>query len=257
MKKKVPKIEKTPEEIISDGLRSKQNEAPFLSQPTIFFERDEEVDLGNLEDCKVVDYSDDRRYYLLNYNSLQKEGRVNCNAWHSWTNLQKKECSKNSFSENYQGLLRFNQETISSLLLRVYSFGVDFDVDYQRDYVWSLEDKQELIHSIFQGLDIGKFVFVDRKITADGKCYEILDGKQRLSTIIEFYENKFQYNGLYYYQLSKRDKNCFKNHAVSSTNIKEIMTKKQVLNLFIRLNTFGKVMDKKHLEKVNEMMKEI
>ena len=78
--------------------------------------------------------------------------------------------------------------------------------DYQRDYVWELSDKQLLIDSIFNNIDIGKFAFIhlDYKTwNKTGYAYEILDGKQRLKTIIDFYENRFSYKGIYYNDLSK------------------------------------------------------
>lgn len=232
-------------------------EDPFLSDPTIFFEKDEEVDVGNLEDCRIVDFRDDRKYYLVSHFSQHRNERIFGNSWFSWTHISKKECKDTKFSEKYESGLYFHQESISSLIIKSQCFGIESDVDYQRDYVWDLEDKQELIHSIFQGIDIGKFVFVERKITSVEKSYEILDGKQRLNAIMEFYENRFKFKDVYFYELSKKDKNVFRNHSISSAVVKENITEKQKLNLFVRLNSFGKVMSKEHLEKVKEMMKEI
>ena len=50
-----------------------------------------------------------------------------------------------------------------------------------------------LLDSIFKNIDIGKFVLIhlsDSEWVERGFGYEILDGKQRLSALIEFYENK-------------------------------------------------------------------
>lgn len=242
---------------ISETITPRIMEDPFLSDPTIFFEKGEEVDIGNLIDSVVVDFTEDRKYYLVSNSSKGKNGLSSGNSWFSWTHISKKECKDTKFSEKYESGLYFHQEAISSLIIKSQCFGIESDVDYQRDYVWSLEDKQELINSIFQGIDIGKFVFVERKITSVEKSYEILDGKQRLNAIMEFYENRFKFKDVYFYELSKKDKNVFRNHSISSAVVKENITEKQKLNLFVRLNSFGKVMSKEHLEKVKEMMKEI
>lgn len=73
------------------------------------------------------------------------------------------------------------------------------DPDYQRDYVWADKDKEYLLDSIFSKLDIGKFVLVeqDSKVWFEThNMYEILDGKQRLSTLVAFYENRIPYHGV-------------------------------------------------------------
>lgn len=88
-----------------------------------------------------------------------------------------------------------------------------------------------------------------------GKGYEILDGKQRLNAIIEFYENRFPYKGKYYNDLSAKDKRVFENHHISVGEIKEA-DKKVVLKYFLMLNRTGKSMDKSQLDKVEQMLKE-
>jgi hypothetical protein len=69
------------------------------------------------------------------------------------------------------------------------------DPDYQRNGdVWSLEKKQLLIDSIINRYDIPKIYFHRySRIEAKrlGKEYAIIDGRQRLETIIKFIENGF------------------------------------------------------------------
>ena len=57
--------------------------------------------------------------------------------------------------------LSFSQQTIEGAIIhRANYFGIDFSPEYQRDYVWDLEDKVDLIDSIFNNIEIGKFVFI-------------------------------------------------------------------------------------------------
>ena len=130
---------------------------------------------------------------------------------------------------------------------------------YQRGYVWDESDKELLLDSIFNNIDIGKFVFIsvsDERRHEIGKEYEILDGKQRLSTLIQFYENKLQYKGKYYNELSWKDRQVFKGHAVTYADVKDC-DKKDVLKYFLMLNRTGKVMDRKHLENVEKLLQEV
>ena len=60
-------------------------------------------------------------------------------------------------------------------------------INLQRDYVWNVEQKRELIWSILMKRNIPRMSMIN---TVDD-VYQIIDGKQRLSTMIDFYNNKF------------------------------------------------------------------
>ena len=68
-----------------------------------------------------------------------------------------------------------------------YHRGLIDNPDYQRGYVWTLEDKQKLIQSIFNRADIGKFVFIEDENYREYRL-EVIDGKQRLRAILDYYE---------------------------------------------------------------------
>ena len=176
----------------------------------------------------------------------------------SWIEVRPLNCSSTDFSRNQDVRIYFNNFNISSLLSMYYHFGINMSPDYQRGYVWEQSDKELLINSIFNNIDIGKFALIhldDKKWLETGKGYEILDGKQRLSTLIEFYENRFPYKGVYYNDLSVRDKATFKNHNVAIGEVKDA-DKKAILKYFLMLNRTGKSMDKSQLDKVETMLNE-
>lgn len=91
----------------------------------------------------------------------------------SATNFVKEDNVRLDFSSNYQ----FSSS-------QVIPFRYWYITFYQRDYVWSQEDKESLIDSIFNHIEIGKFVLVFKGY--EGDMYEVLDGKQRLSALQEF-----------------------------------------------------------------------
>ena len=117
------------------------------------------------------------------------------------------------------------------------------------------KDKTDLIKSVFDNIDIGKFVFIQRNGKHDGKYYEILDGKQRLTALTEFYEDRFKYNGYYFSELSFNDQHKFVDHQVSYGHL-ENPNKEAIFESFIKLNTCGRPMDIKHINHVKYLLKE-
>ncbi|GHB82832.1 DUF262 domain-containing protein [Persicitalea jodogahamensis] len=60
---------------------------------------------------------------------------------------------------------------------------------YQRGEVWSLDKKRHLIDSILRGIDIPKIYL--RKLYSGPYKYEVADGQQRLTAILNYKEDKF------------------------------------------------------------------
>lgn len=70
----------------------------------------------------------------------------------------------------------------------------NFEPPYQRDYnVWELDQKSFLIDTIMKNFPVPP-IFLEQKINIPtGKTYyDIIDGKQRLSAIVDFIENKIK-----------------------------------------------------------------
>lgn len=66
---------------------------------------------------------------------------------------------------------------------------------YQRKLVWTIEEKEKLIESILNSFPIPNILLA--KIN-DNSELEIIDGMQRLYTIMSFIEQKFTYKGKYF-----------------------------------------------------------
>lgn len=64
---------------------------------------------------------------------------------------------------------------------------VVLDSDFQRESVWNLQQKRELIESILMGLPLPIFYFNEDKM---GRLI-VIDGRQRLSAIFSFLNNEF------------------------------------------------------------------
>lgn len=137
------------------------------------------------------------------------------------------------------------------------------EVEYQRGLVWSLEQKQMLIESIYNHVEIGKFVFrkrsfdwVEKRIKA-GKIEhtafaDLVDGKQRYSAIVEFVEGKFpDLHGNYFNDLSGEAQRQFKGYRhLTYVELDEKTTDEDTLAVFLAINFTGVPMSKEHIDYV-------
>ncbi|HSH52122.1 MAG TPA: DUF262 domain-containing protein, partial [Bacteroidales bacterium] len=117
-----------------------------------------------------------------------------------------------------------------------------WDTPYQRGYVWDLQDKQKLIQSFVNKVDIGKIVLAKRCDVCFSK--EIVDGKQRLNALFEFLDNKFPVKALdekYYFfkELNKPEQFMIEDIKIQIVEIQRA-TEEIILKTFIRHNTSGK-----------------
>lgn len=236
-------------------------EKVHLRAPTYKFSVGERVAYGAFDSAFVTEVLEDGYGYVLEctktkQDRLGKETTEVVTRVASWVQVRPIICPyAPQFTIENNLHLNFFSTSIECLMGYHYGFGIDMSPDYQRDYVWTMEDKEALLDSIFNDYDIGDFVLVRREDDYDWG-YEILDGKQRLSTIIDFYENRFPYHGYYFNELCGQDKYTIRNKVVQVA-IVENASEVDKLKIFLSVNTTGRVMDKHHLEMVKERLEEI
>lgn len=254
----------TVEDRLNFELQDRLNRIRFVSDPTYFFNIGDSVHLGNLYNVKVVEILEDGKLYKLSYNETSektsyengKTERITvvgdvAYRYAFWHEIRPISTCHESLIQNDNIHLSFSNRTISSILGNVYYFGTDMNPEYQREYVWTEEDKVKLVDSIFRNIDIGKFVFVHNSYH-DEYLYQILDGKQRIRAILDFYENRFPYKGKFFNDLSVRDQNWFCDKTIAVAEV-ERASKQDLLRYFIILNTAGKTMSEEHIQRVREL----
>lgn len=255
-KKKIITEEKKRQNALSNAMFGIE----YIPEPTYSFSVGDEVAIGNLSDCIVVDILENGKLYEIDYTSIDNNYgnpivHEHCRHFWKWFDVRPIQEDNHGIIENDDLRLHYSQRQLLDVLHTYYSFGLEMNPTYQRGYVWTAEDNVALIDSIFQNIDIGKFVFVHRDFIHLEKAYEILDGKQRINALLDYYENRFAYKGLFYNNLSKMEQHHFTDYAISYAQL-ENLTEKQKIKYFLKLNRTGKVMDKKHLAEVERMLDE-
>lgn len=180
-------------------------------------------------------------------------------------------------SDNYGNqdikIIEGNNEGNKELIGKTYG-GINFNpyvydaegnkIYFQRDLVWTQEQKQLLIHSIYNGIEIGKFIFkynswpnIVKQIGEYGHGYdfECIDGKQRFNAIVEFIQNKFPDEfGNYWDDLSliaQRKFLRYRNLAIGQLDEKS--SDKDIISTFLTINFTGTPMSKEHIEYVQSI----
>lgn len=196
------------------------------------------------------------------------------------------ECGSNPFCKEKRRISFYNQDISSILLKAGYGRRSDdfkkqdddrdwnrvnfnpFVIDangqrqyYQRDLVWTLEQKQLLIESIYNDIEIGKFLFrynawgrmeKEKEETGVGHSFDCVDGKQRFFAILHFVQNKYPDNrGNYWDDLCANAHRRFLNYGnLSYGELPESATDEDVIDNFLTLNFTGVPMSKDHIEYV-------
>ena len=205
-----------------NGLSRIDTKIQHLNKPTYFFDVGDKVQYGSWEESIIDEIMYDGKVYGLRCTKKPKNGDNSSSETYIvaiWTDIRPLKTGNTNFGENPEIRLDFYNTTVESLIHRYYSFGVNMDPDYQREYVWEQCDKEYLIDSVFKNIEIGRFAFVHlspQEWDRTGNSYEILDGKQRLNALIEYYENRYPYNGVYYNISRRKPRPFFKRPGMNA-----------------------------------------
>ncbi len=146
---------------------------------------------------------------------------------------------------------------------------IDWDVylpskkmNLQRPFVWSIDQKRELIWSMLIGRHIPHMALINAvdKENENKDIYLVIDGKQRLSTMIDFVDGKFTIEiegGEYYFNQLPNDYQLaiqhyyFRYYVVNEPWEKRI-TDDEKISWFMFINYAGTPQDKEHLDKFKQ-----
>lgn len=137
--------------------------------------------------------------------------------------------------------------------------GIDFEPVYQRKgHIWSPGQKQFLIDSILNNFDVPKlyladFTFLNSNLNVNKKKYAVIDGKQRLLAVHDFFNDKItlprdfslfdqpelRLSGFSYSDLVKNHPKVARKFDNASLTIMSVITdnESKINELFVRLNS--------------------
>lgn len=211
----------------------------------------DQVHFGSMEEAVVEEVLEDGKLIHLSFHDVGKvygtpydAGRKPRLVW--WFNLAPKSEIKDTHFTRPRIHTEFTQTSLDSLIHMMYRRGLIDSPEYQRGYVWTLEDKQRLVKSIFNRADIGKFLLLEHPHPE--YRLEVVDGKQRLGAIREFIEGRFEYEGFSWFNLSCEDKHSFMDGMIQIAKLQSDMVKKSdILWLFLQINRGGVPQTDEHI----------
>ena len=118
------------------------------------------------------------------------------------------------------------------------------DPDFQRNDVWSAKQSAELVESILMGIPISTIYLFEMK---DG-TKQVVDGRQRISAILNFLNNKFslkdlkilpQCNGKKFSELDSKMQGIFEDYQLSFYIIQPSPPERVKYDIFDRVNRGG------------------
>lgn len=156
--------------------------------------------------------------------------------------------SRNNINENvciFQGKYALQKE---------YDFDVFLpskNMNLQRGFVWDSDQKEAFIESVI----IKRFIPSISAILTIDDVYEIIDGKQRLSTLISYLKDEFTYCGYLYSELPEKYRFQIERFYVTAHIIFE-NTRMKIsddikIEWFRFINFSGTTQDREHMNKLS------
>lgn len=132
---------------------------------------------------------------------------------------------------------------------------VVLDPDYQRGNVWTKRQKQEYVEYILRGGISGKDIYWNCPgwMSDFRGPMELVDGKQRVTTVLEFQENKFKVFGHYFKEYE--DKLDLVRHTFTF-HVNSIVNRADVIRWYLDLNS-GTPHTRKDIKKAEDLLRSI
>ncbi|HEY9835442.1 MAG TPA: DUF262 domain-containing protein [Vampirovibrionales bacterium] len=135
-------------------------------------------------------------------------------------------------------------------------YNLDLDPDFQRGHVWTPEKQSAYVEYIMRGGDTSKNVIFNCpgwNGAFEGQMV-LVDGKQRLEAVLSFLSNKVAIFGGHYYQDIEENPRRYQRFTFNF-HVADL-ARKDVLRLYLELNSGGVVHTEEELEKVRKLIAE-
>lgn len=135
----------------------------------------------------------------------------------------------------------------------VSKYNLNIDPDFQRGYVWTIEQKTAYIEYILNGGVSGRELYFNHPgwLNGFGGSFELVDGKQRINAICEFFDNKVPIFDGNYCQDIENPKWFIYEVFININNLSE----KDVPDRYISMNNGGTIHTKDDLDIAKKIKK--
>ena len=128
--------------------------------------------------------------------------------------------------------------------------GLVLNPDFQRGHVWSEEQQIAFIEYWLMGGKIGT-IYLNApdwpSVYHDGN-YVCVDGLQRITAFMRFYNNEIKAFGYFYNEFEDRPESWIR------INVNNLKTRKEVLKWYIEMNSGGTPHSKEEIERVKQLL---
>lgn len=143
------------------------------------------------------------------------------------------------------------------------NYGLDLDPDFQRGHVWEMETKVKFVEYILRGGVVQPIRFnspafgghTHAKHSDLPEDVVLVDGKQRLTALMEFMENKFPVFGNVYLK-DFDDPALLLRKTSISYQVNKLQTKRELCQWYLEMNEGQVAHTKAELDKVRKMIGE-
>jgi len=141
------------------------------------------------------------------------------------------------------------------------SYGIDLDPEFQRGHVWDMDTKIKFIEFMLKGGQVQPLRFNSPVFGGENHAKHsdlpetvvLVDGKQRLTTILDFMANKIPVFGGTH--LSDFDKpNLLLMRTDITYNVNKLQTKKELYQWYLEMNEGQVAHSKDELQKVRKLL---
>ncbi|MBJ9640742.1 DUF262 domain-containing protein [Citrobacter sp. FDAARGOS_156] len=136
---------------------------------------------------------------------------------------------------------------------------LNFGSEYQREYIWGEEEQQTFLRVLISGFPIGSVALAKAPDwdTSDGPYIEVVDGKQRLTTLKMFINNKIPIvigdEEIFWFEFSRAEQLSFGRPTLTAVILDDATTKDRI-EYFIAVNFTGVPQSEEHKRHVMQLM---
>jgi hypothetical protein len=211
---------------------------------------------GNLDECRVVAVKDDGTIVVFSHHVIERKHGVERDLGTDyravyWNEVLPVIQGTTAFARQSRLYGAYANSTLKSVISRALR-SLDDSPEYQRDYVWTAKEKEMFLDSIFAGRELGRFIFIRREYP---HIDQVLDGKQRINCIREFVTSRLAYRGMYWHELSHKDRQLFEGRSIQYADLpEERFSHADFMEIFLEVNIAGVPQSEEHLEHVKGLL---